>query len=225
MSTAQLETQDTGLALLPEQETWVAALHAGARREAIAHCLRVDIHGELDVPRLQQALDKAQRWLGQRPPAPGAPSEADFLLIHDRGRTERVPLNDIVYLKAELKYVTVRTPQRSHIFDGSLHELEQAHGPRVLLSGLALLGLLLVLIVPWRSSVELPTMLEAGRASALHAPTAARVNNVRWVRASRFSNSISWPRADSSPRIGLPAARANSVSNHASPEPGGVGCV
>ena len=80
--------------------------------------------------RLQQAVDKAQRWLGQRPAAPGAPSEADFLLIHDRGRTERVPLNDIVYLKAELKYVTVRTPQRSHIFDGSLHELEQAHGPR-----------------------------------------------------------------------------------------------
>ncbi|MGR3897790.1 non-ribosomal peptide synthetase [Pseudomonas sp. 1176_21] len=57
MSTAQLETQDTGLALLPEQETWVAALNAGARREAIAHCLRVDIHGEPDVPRLQQALD------------------------------------------------------------------------------------------------------------------------------------------------------------------------
>ena len=55
---------------------------------------------------------------------------------------------------------------------------EQAHGPRVLLSGLALLGLLLVLIVPWRSSVELPTMLEAGRASALHAPTAARVKAV-----------------------------------------------
>ncbi len=55
---------------------------------------------------------------------------------------------------------------------------EQAHGPRVLLSGLALLGLLLVLIVPWRSSVELPTMLEAGRASALHAPAAARVKAV-----------------------------------------------
>lgn len=80
--------------------------------------------------RLQQALDKALRWLGRRTAAADAPPEADFLLIHDRGRTERVPLNDIVYLKAELKYVTVRTPQRSHIFDGSLHELEQAHGPR-----------------------------------------------------------------------------------------------
>ncbi len=55
---------------------------------------------------------------------------------------------------------------------------EQAHAPRVLLSGLALLGLLLMLVVPWRSAVELPTMLEAGRASALHAPVAARVKTV-----------------------------------------------
>lgn len=55
---------------------------------------------------------------------------------------------------------------------------EQAHVPRVLLSGLALLGLLLLLALPWRSAVELPTMLEAGRASALHAPVAARVKTV-----------------------------------------------
>ncbi|WP_454867273.1 biotin/lipoyl-binding protein [Pseudomonas farris] len=55
---------------------------------------------------------------------------------------------------------------------------EQAHAPRVLLSGLALLGLLLLLALPWRSAVELPTMLEAGRASALHAPAAARVKTV-----------------------------------------------
>jgi putative peptide zinc metalloprotease protein len=55
---------------------------------------------------------------------------------------------------------------------------EQAHAPRVLLSGLALLGLVLLLALPWRSAVELPTMLEAGRASALHAPVAARVKTV-----------------------------------------------
>lgn len=78
--------------------------------------------------RLQQALDKAARWMDR--PHAEPPAQAAFLLIHDRGRTERVPLDDIVYLKAELKYVTVRTPQRSHIYDGSLHELEQAHGAR-----------------------------------------------------------------------------------------------
>jgi two-component system, LytTR family, response regulator AlgR len=84
------------------------------------------------LARLQQALDKAWRWCQLRPAevASAAHNDADFLLIHDRGRTERVPLDDIVYLKAELKYVTVRTPQRSHIYDGSLHELEQTHGAR-----------------------------------------------------------------------------------------------
>ncbi|WP_085727540.1 HlyD family efflux transporter periplasmic adaptor subunit [Pseudomonas sp. R37(2017)] len=55
---------------------------------------------------------------------------------------------------------------------------EQAHGSRVLLSGLALLGLLLALIVPWRSAVEVPAMLEAGRVSTLHAPVAARIKTV-----------------------------------------------
>ncbi|WP_338521725.1 site-2 protease family protein [Pseudomonas batumici] len=55
---------------------------------------------------------------------------------------------------------------------------EQAHTPRVLLSGLGLLALLLLVAVPWRSSVELPVMLEAGRVTALHAPVAARVKQV-----------------------------------------------
>lgn len=54
----------------------------------------------------------------------------------------------------------------------------QAHTPRVLLSALGLLALVLVLVVPWRSSVELPAMLEAGRVSALHAPVAARIKQV-----------------------------------------------
>jgi len=55
---------------------------------------------------------------------------------------------------------------------------EQAQAPRVLLSGLGLLALLLLVAVPWRSSVEVPAMLEAGRVSALHAPLAARVRQV-----------------------------------------------
>ncbi|NWA29536.1 biotin/lipoyl-binding protein [Pseudomonas gingeri] len=55
---------------------------------------------------------------------------------------------------------------------------EQAHTPRVLLSGLGLLALLLLVALPWRSSVEIPVMLEAGRVTALHAPVAARVKQV-----------------------------------------------
>ncbi|MCU1749453.1 biotin/lipoyl-binding protein [Pseudomonas sp. 6D_7.1_Bac1] len=55
---------------------------------------------------------------------------------------------------------------------------EQAHAPRALLSGLGLLALIVVLVLPWRSAVELPSMLEAGRVSALHAPVAARVKQL-----------------------------------------------
>jgi len=58
---------------------------------------------------------------------------------------------------------------------------EQAHTPRVLLSGLGLLALLLLVALPWRSSVEVPAMLEAGRVTALHAPAAARVRQVNVV--------------------------------------------
>jgi putative peptide zinc metalloprotease protein len=55
---------------------------------------------------------------------------------------------------------------------------DQAYTPRVLLSGLGLLVLIALLVVPWRSSVELPVMLEAASVTALHAPAAARVKQV-----------------------------------------------
>ena len=82
--------------------------------------------------RLQQALHKAGRWLRERraqqqaahAPVP-APPEA--LLIQERGRTERVPLEQVLYLKSELKYLTVRTAARSHIHAGALSDFEERH--------------------------------------------------------------------------------------------------
>ena len=83
--------------------------------------------------RLQQALAKVQRT--SRPAVPSAvPSlpEGETLLIQDRGRTERLPLAEVLYFKAEQKYVTVRTTTRSYIMDGSLSELETKFAPRFL---------------------------------------------------------------------------------------------
>lgn len=83
--------------------------------------------------RLQQALAKVQRT--GRPAGPSAvPSlpEGETLLIQDRGRTERLPLAEVLYFKAEQKYVTVRTTTRSYIMDGSLSELETKFAPRFL---------------------------------------------------------------------------------------------
>ena len=52
----------------------------------------------------------------------------EVLIIQDRGRTERVPLVEVLYFKAELKYVTVRTASKNYILDGSLSELEERYG-------------------------------------------------------------------------------------------------
>ncbi|QNH06047.1 biotin/lipoyl-binding protein [Pseudomonas sp. B11D7D] len=55
---------------------------------------------------------------------------------------------------------------------------EQADSRKVLITSLSLAAVLLVLIVPWRSSVEIPAVLEASRTSALYAPVAARLKAV-----------------------------------------------
>jgi len=78
------------------------------------------------LERLQQALQKVER-LRQLAQTPRAVATQEVLIIQDRGRTERVPLADVLYLKAELKYITVRTASRHFILDGSLNELEERH--------------------------------------------------------------------------------------------------
>lgn len=85
--------------------------------------------------RLQQALAKVQRSARATRPAPLVPTSAqdgETLLIQDRGRTERLPLAEVLYFKAEQKYVTVRTATRSYIMDGALSELETKFAPRFL---------------------------------------------------------------------------------------------
>jgi two-component system response regulator AlgR len=81
------------------------------------------------LERLQQALQKVERF-GQSARAPGPDAAEEMLIIQDRGRTERVPLSEVLYFKAELKYITVRTASRSYILDGSLSELEERHAAR-----------------------------------------------------------------------------------------------
>ena len=95
--------------------------------------------------RLQQALAKAQRTrlsaaspyapdagaasaLATPPPIPAG----EVLVIQDRGRTERLPLAEVLYFKAEQKYITVRTAARSYVLDGALSELEARHGAHFL---------------------------------------------------------------------------------------------
>ena len=44
--------------------------------------------------------------------------------IHERGRVLLVPIETIIYLRAELKYITVRTALREYLIEESLTNLE-----------------------------------------------------------------------------------------------------
>ncbi|MDO8961762.1 MAG: response regulator transcription factor [Methylophilus sp.] len=54
------------------------------------------------------------------------------LSIHERGRVILVPLNDVIYFRAEQKYVTVRTAEREFLVEDSLTQLEVEFGDRLL---------------------------------------------------------------------------------------------
>ncbi|GAB1386030.1 alginate biosynthesis regulator AlgR [Melaminivora sp.] len=96
------------------------------------------------LERLQQALSKARRNAPAGPasqPAPlaaavapsgSAPAPGPALLIHERSGSERVPLAEVLYLRAELKYVTVRTATRSYIIDDALADLEARYSGQFL---------------------------------------------------------------------------------------------
>lgn len=80
------------------------------------------------LERLQQSLQKAERALSARSVVDSGP----VLLIQERGGTLRLPLSEVRFLKAEQKYITVRTVQRNYILDGALADLETRHGEHLL---------------------------------------------------------------------------------------------
>lgn len=78
----------------------------------------------LDKVRLQQpALNSAQLESIKPLQAPRT-----HLSIHVRGRVVLVPLHQVVYLRAEQKYITVRTANDAHLLEGSLSQLEDELG-------------------------------------------------------------------------------------------------
>ena len=78
------------------------------------------------LERLLASLQKVERLM-QSAREPEANLPVEVLIIQERGRLLRVPLAEVVYLKAELKYITVRTVAKTYILDGSLSELEEKY--------------------------------------------------------------------------------------------------
>ncbi|MGQ7958620.1 HlyD family efflux transporter periplasmic adaptor subunit [Pseudomonas sp. SP16.1] len=82
----------------------------------------------------------------------------------------------------------------------------QAKRSRVMLLGIGALLLLAVLLVPWRSAVEVPAVLEAVRSSALHVPLPARlkalqVHDGQWVEADQVLMVLESPDLDARQHI------------------------
>lgn len=81
--------------------------------------------------RLQSALQKAQALSREKLDAvasdTGEPARR-FLSVSERGRILLVPIPDILFLRAELKYVTVKTAEREYLIEEPLTALEQEFG-------------------------------------------------------------------------------------------------
>ena len=55
----------------------------------------------------------------------GLISQRTHFSIHERGRVLLVPVDDTIYLRAELKYLTLRTLEREYLLEDSLLQIEQ----------------------------------------------------------------------------------------------------
>jgi two-component system response regulator AlgR len=58
------------------------------------------------------------------------PEPRSNLSTHERGRVLLIPIEQVLYLRAELKYVTVRTAEREYLIEESLTALEKEYAAR-----------------------------------------------------------------------------------------------
>ncbi|NOT65610.1 MAG: response regulator transcription factor [Methylotenera sp.] len=79
--------------------------------------------------RLETAIHKARALLPKQLQAlaPLSPQRSHISII-ERGRILLIPIADIIYLRAELKYITVRTVEKEYLLEESLNHLEQEFG-------------------------------------------------------------------------------------------------
>jgi two-component system response regulator AlgR len=93
---------------------------------------RERLHAALQ--RVAQRLQQRQLQAASVPPQ--ALDETPVLVFNERGRVLRLPVAEVLYFKAEQKYVTLRTAHHSYLLDEPLTELEarlaQLGGPAFL---------------------------------------------------------------------------------------------
>ena len=80
--------------------------------------------------RLLAALNKAStvRVAQAEAVAEATKARRKHVSIHERGKIILVPVDDIIFLRAELKYVTVKTLTKEYLLEESLTKLEEEFG-------------------------------------------------------------------------------------------------
>jgi two-component system response regulator AlgR len=105
-----------------------AVVFVSAHGEHALRAFELDVTDYLTKPVRRERLQAALQRVAQRRTPRGPAAEGPVLVVHDRGRVLRLPVADILYLKAELKYVTLRTAGQTYVLDDALSDLEQRLG-------------------------------------------------------------------------------------------------
>ena len=125
---------------LRQQERSPAVVFVTAHAEHAVKAFDLEAVDYVTKPVRRERLEAALGRVAQRLSAIGPEREAvedehdqtPVIVVSDRGRVIRVPVTEVLYLKAELKYVTLRTALHTYVLDDSLSELEGRLGPRFL---------------------------------------------------------------------------------------------
>lgn len=111
----------------PQPVVFVAA-HAGHAVQAFDVGAVDYLTKPVRFERLQQALQRVARQGAAREPS----AEGEMIVIPQRERVLRLPVSQVVYFKAEQKYVTVRTVANSYLLAGTLSGLQARFADRFL---------------------------------------------------------------------------------------------
>ncbi len=111
----------------PQPVVFVAA-HAGHAVQAFDVGAVDYLTKPVRFERLQQALQRVARQGAAREPS----ADGEMLVIPQRERVLRLPVSQVVYFKAEQKYVTVRTVANSYLLAGTLSGLQARYADRFL---------------------------------------------------------------------------------------------
>ena len=115
-----------------------AVVFVTAHAEHALEAFDLDAVDYLTKPVRRERLAAALQRVAQRraasngAAAPAAAGDEPVIVVSDRGRVVRVPLSQVIYLRAEQKYVTLRTAEHSYVLDEALADFEQRLGERFL---------------------------------------------------------------------------------------------